>query len=162
MHQNHSGGIKMKLKERLAFMALGGLLVLLWQMPMASSEDAKRKNFFDDILPEPLQSKSTTSRPSDLRLEGAEPYLPDKIGWLVLNLQALYGDRLGSDGIRTDFIWAEGTDINTVTVLVTYVPRADRERVNLFTDSAKGLAKDMAEKFDWDWVKIREEVKMIR
>jgi hypothetical protein len=89
---------------------------------------------------------------------GAEPYIPTKIEWLTLELQAALQDysTLATDGFSLDIA---NRDAETVVIYVTYTPKVDRESMNKTINSARKIIAIHAQAHEWEkWVKIREDL----
>jgi hypothetical protein len=92
--------------------------------------------------------------------EGARPYSPTRLQWLVLDTEARAGVRLSADpGFSLDFANIEAE--NTVLIYVRYLPTANREIMNAEIETARKLIAITAKAEGWTgWLKIREDVKM--
>ena len=93
---------------------------------------------------------------------GSEPYIPTKLEWLILDLQATYGVTFGDDlDLAITFMKSHRDDPNTVVVYCQYAPRSDRVTVNETIEQRKSLVRSTAKIYGWDWVKVKEITEMI-
>ena len=90
---------------------------------------------------------------------GAELFIPTRMDWLIVELQACCRhDGLSVEGFDLQFT---NPDTETVLIYVPYLPTVDRAAMNLTIDSAKKVIDIKASSFGWqDWVKVREDVHM--
>lgn len=93
--------------------------------------------------------------------EGAKPYTPTRIDWLVTSLQAsLREERMDSDGFQLEIT---SPDPDTVLIYVRYLPTVDRTVMNMDIDAARKVIDITTKSYGWqNWVKVREDVQMTK
>jgi len=96
-------------------------------------------------------------------MPGAQPYVPTKIQWLCLDLNAESADELTDESKYSKHFTYSAADPNTVIVFVRYLPDMDRELLNTVVNNAKEIVRLKSRSYGWeDWVKVSEDVKMSR
>ena len=93
-------------------------------------------------------------------LQGVKPYIPTRLEWLAVELNAYYRtDDLGGLGYTITFISNEKED--TILLYVHYMRSANREAMNLAVDSARKVFNITVQSKGWDdWVRLKERVEM--
>jgi hypothetical protein len=100
-----------------------------------------------------------TSAQSPARTEGAKPYTPSRLEWLALTMEAQSRLELSLDSFSIDFVAVENE--NAILIFVRYLPKANRELMNLRIEHNRNLINTMAKNRGWSgWLKIREDIKM--
>ena len=110
-----------------------------------------------------FMARPAVAQESDL-FPGLTPYIPTRIEWLTLELQAALGGEysLFTEKFTLDIV-KPGNESETIFIWVRYTPNVHREVMNMAIDSAKEVIRIRAEGYGWDrWVKIRENVKMMK
>lgn len=99
-----------------------------------------------------------TAKPS----EGGQPYVPTRMEWLALDLNAtLRVDLSIESGYSMDFLGDSARD--TIEIWVRYLPTVNREMMNRSIDTAKKIISKTAESNGWSsWLKVKESVEMIK
>lgn len=98
-----------------------------------------------------------SSKPS----EGMQPYVPTRLEWFALELNAtLRVDLASGDRYSMDFI--DDSSRDTIIIWVRYYPTVNRQIMNMSIDGAKKIISKHAEVNGWSsWLKIKENVEMI-
>jgi len=92
---------------------------------------------------------------------GAVAYVPTRIEWLTVSLQAALRDysSLDQSGYLLDIT---NPDSETVMIFVRYTPDVKRDEMNLAIDTAHKVIKTTAESYGWDrWLKVKEQVERV-
>jgi hypothetical protein len=91
-----------------------------------------------------------------------QPYVPTRLEWLALELNATSRVDLSLDSkYGMSFIDHDSED--TILIFVRYLPTVDREIMNKSIDNAKKSISKMAESRGWSsWLKVKESVEMIK
>ncbi|MGB7912001.1 MAG: hypothetical protein WCF59_07225 [Desulfobaccales bacterium] len=93
--------------------------------------------------------------------EGMKPYIPTRLEWLALDLNANYRQDMNElEGYMLNFV-ALDTE-NTILIYVSYNKQTRRELMNRGIDNARKLVENEARSRGWDsWLKVKEEVKLL-
>lgn len=93
-------------------------------------------------------------------LEGMKPYIPTRLEWLALELNAVYRTDMNElEGYMLSFIPIEKE--NTILIYVFYNHQTRRELMNRGIDHARKIVEKEAKSRGWDsWLKIKEEIKL--
>lgn len=93
--------------------------------------------------------------------EGMKPYIPTRLEWLPLELNANYMQDINElEGYMLGFV-ALDTE-NTILIVVSYTKQTNRELMNIGIDHARKLVEKEARSRGWDsWLKIREELNLL-
>ena len=105
---------------------------------------------FSTAHAEPVQSKP-----------GLQPYVPNRIEWLVLVLNSQLRQDLT---VESQYgLGIVNTDHETILILVRYRPNVDREILNMAVETAREVTQLTAKSYGWGkWLKIKERVEMIK
>lgn len=108
---------------------------------------------FGAFLSLTLLSAQRTAHP------GSEPFMPTRMDWLIVELQACCRtDGLSVEGERFELQFTN-PDSETVLIYVSYLPTVDRAAMNIAIDSARKIIDIKIKSYGWqDWVKVREDV----
>src|SRR3989442_16007138 len=90
---------------------------------------------------------------------GLQPYIPTRIDWLTIALQASLRTAMTEENRFT--LQITSPDSETILIYVRYLPNVDREVMNMRIDTARKVIQITAKSYGWDsWVKIKEDVQM--
>ena len=95
-------------------------------------------------------------------LQGDKPYIPSRIEWLAVELNAMYRTDMTSE---TNFMltFMPLLKEDTILIFVTHTEYVDYAAMSIAIDTARKLAREIAKDHGWDsWVKIRENVEMVK
>jgi hypothetical protein len=92
--------------------------------------------------------------------EGTKPFVPSRLEWLALDMESRFRSEFSSrDGFSIDFV-AIGAD-NTLLVYVRYLPRAEREIMNMRIETIKKVIAIESKQRGWSsWLRVKEDVMM--
>ena len=92
--------------------------------------------------------------------EGMQPYVPTRLEWLALELNATLRVELSIDtGYSMAFLGNSSAD--TIVIFVRYSPTVNREIMNKSIEQAKKTISMTAESNGWSsWLKVKEDVEM--
>ena len=94
--------------------------------------------------------------------EGMERYVPTRLEWLALKLNATLRVDLSSDRKYAMNFLGDSAG-NTIIIAVGYLPTVNREVMNMSIDMAKKRITMEAESHGWSsWLKIKEEVEILK
>jgi hypothetical protein len=90
--------------------------------------------------------------------EGMKPYVPSRLEWLAVELNAMYRiDLVEAEGFSVTYIALDAQD--TILIYVRYSRKTVREAMNLGIDNARKLVEMATKSRGWDsWVKVRESI----
>lgn len=90
--------------------------------------------------------------------EGMEPYIPTRLEWLAVELNASNRvDIYDIEGYFLTFIPLEGE--NTILILVRYTPKTNREAMNIGIEAARKVLEINVKSRGWSsWLKVREDI----
>ena len=96
---------------------------------------------------------------NEVKLEGSKPYMPTRLEWLAVELNATHSTELTQvPGYSLHFVADHPRD--TILIYARYIRSADPEIVNSAVAGARELVKITAEGYRWDnWLKVREHIK---
>ena len=97
-------------------------------------------------------------RSSDL--EGAKPYIPSRLEWLGVELNANLRVSMSVDnGYLMSFVPIEKE--NVILIYVRHLPKVNREVMNISINSAREVISIKAKQYGWDsWLEVREDIQM--
>lgn len=91
--------------------------------------------------------------------EGDQPYVPTRLEWLAVELNAEQRVDLPNNAFLLSFV-ALGTQ-DTILIYVMYLPSVDRRIMNASIEMARKTIASRAEGSGWSsWLKIKERVEM--
>lgn len=91
---------------------------------------------------------------------GLEPYIPTKLEWLALTLNAYSEAKNMNEYNFVIYYLTEGD--NTILIHVQYyVNNVHREMMNVNVEIARNRILREAQARGWDWVKIKEDYKKL-
>ena len=94
--------------------------------------------------------------------EGWKPYTPSRLEWLAVNYNALYRRNVLSTLGYTIQI-TPLHNIDTISIVVEYLPEAERSMMNGEIEYIKIMIKTEVERRGWaSWLKIREDIRMLK
>jgi hypothetical protein len=93
--------------------------------------------------------------------EGMKQYIPTRLEWLAMELNANYRTDLNDpSGYTLSFIPLEAE--NTILIYVGHTKQTHREAMNIAIDSARNLIEKNARSRGWNaWLKVREKIELI-
>ena len=98
----------------------------------------------------------------EAELQGAQPYIPSRLEWLSLQVNASNSIRF-EEGHNFMLNCIPLDNADTILILVQYTPNVNREIMNLLVQNARDVLEKRTEARGWDsWIEIREEFRMIR
>jgi len=94
--------------------------------------------------------------------EGFQPYVPTRLEWLEVELNASYRVDISSDNyFGMSFLADHAGD--AIVIIVRYSPKVNREYMNRSIDLAKQMISKTAETNGWSsWLKVKEDVEMMK
>jgi hypothetical protein len=93
--------------------------------------------------------------------EGMKPYIPTRLEWLALELNASYRTDLHDlSGYMISFIPIEAE--NTILIYVGHTRQTHREAMNIAIGYAHKLIEKTSKSKGWNsWLKVREKIELI-
>lgn len=92
--------------------------------------------------------------------EGLKPYIPTRIEWLAVELNAMYRTDLHDlEGYLLSFIPLEKE--NAILIFVRYTRKTNREAMNIGLDTARKVIEMDAKSRGWNsWLKVKERIEL--
>ncbi len=93
-------------------------------------------------------------------LEGSKPYTPSRLEWLAVELNANLRISMSvNNGYLMNFAAIEKED--AVLIYVRYLPKVNREAMNISINSAREVISIKTKQYGWNsWLKVREDIQM--
>jgi hypothetical protein len=93
-------------------------------------------------------------KPTATSASGADPYMPTKIEWAVLYMQANYGSQYSSESPMSVSFLADADD-KTVVCIFQYQPDIPAQVMKLAEKSVRRGFNAFLYVKKWDWLKLR-------
>jgi hypothetical protein len=93
--------------------------------------------------------------------EGMKPYIPTRLEWLAMELNANYRTEMHDlEGYMLSFIPLEAE--NTILIYVGHSRQTHRGAMNIGIDNARKLIEKTAKSRGWNsWLKVKEKIELI-
>ena len=101
-----------------------------------------------------------TSQDNQDKLEGSKAYIPSRLEWLAVDLNASLRVSFSNEN-KYYMGFAHGQD-DSIIIYIRYMPDVNRELMNKTIDSTKEIIKMRLESHKWTSIKIKEDVAALK